>query len=417
MVVSNTYSVVDGIGIIPEGTTKLTKPLEEVKCSLRSIRIPKTVIDIDCGALWYCPNIEEIVVEDGNPVYDSRNGCNAVIETKSNTLVHGSKKAFIPDTVEVIGKWAFSETAIEEIHIPSPVYEIDCGAFYNCHKLINITITEGLEWIHAWAFSNCPIKEIKLPESLEELSNEVFVGCESLERLHIPRSVKAIDVYLTSGCTNLSKITVDPENKVYDSRNDCNAIIETSTNTLMVGCASTKIPKGVESITVGAFTGLDNLKWIRIPKSVVEIRDRAFRNNENLESVIILGPLKHLSKLTFDNCKGLKKIHLPIGVKKISATFDDCDLREISVPFENVEYYKSKLPDNLHKLIVERWDFEDLNSDMGVCEIVIGQITEEKRRFLIEQREMIRGYHRHFEVRVMTPEEYKERYGRAPEED
>lgn len=254
MTISNQYTVVNGVGIIPEGTTKLIKPSDEnTMHSLRSIKIPRTVNDINCDALWFCPNIEDIVVEEGNPVYDSRQGCNAIIHTESNTLAHGSKNSFIPDTIEVIGKWAFAKTGIESIHIPSSVYEIDCGAFSHCHKLANVTISEGLEWIHAWAFQNCPFKEIKLPESLEELSNEVFVGCSFLERLHIPKNVEAIDEYLTLGCTNLREITVDPKNKHYDSRERCNAIIVSNSNELIVGCISTVIPKTVRVVKEWAF--------------------------------------------------------------------------------------------------------------------------------------------------------------------
>ena len=417
MAVSNTYSVVNGVGIIPEGTTRLIKPSDEHTIrELRYIRIPSTVTEINFDSLCFSRNLEEIIVDEDNPVYDSRGGCNALIDTKENSLILGCKNSVIPETVESIGRWAFCETEITKINIPSSVTLIECGAFCKCRRLKSVIVSEGLEFISAWAFQECPIKEITLPESLIELSNEVFIGCTKLERLYIPKNVEAIDIYLTSGCTNLCEIIVDPENQYYDSRNRCNAIIETASNALLVGCAHTYIPNGVERIMEGAFTSLDRLEEIAIPESVVDIKDYAFRNNDNLKEVAIWAPLEHLSNLAFDNCNGIELLCFSSGIKKISATFEDCNLREISVPFGKVKYYKRRLPEDLHKLIVERYGFENVPYDIVHTAIVIGPITEEMRQHLKRQREECRRHSVQFEVEVVTPEEYKEQFGELPPE-
>ena len=98
MAVSNTYSVVNGVGIIPKGTTFLIKPTDEQTMrDLRCIKIPSTVTEIAFDAFYYSRNIEELVVDEGNPVYDSREGCNAIIDTESNTLKFGCKNiCFLP---------------------------------------------------------------------------------------------------------------------------------------------------------------------------------------------------------------------------------------------------------------------------------------------------------------------------------
>lgn len=355
MVISNPYSVENGVAIIPEGTTILEKPVDDQSISnLRILRIPKTVIRVDFEAWYFAKNLEEIIVEDGNPVYDSREGCNALIETASNTIVLGCKNTIIPNSIEYIGRWSFEKTQIEEIFIPSSVIDIDCGAFSRCSNLKSVTLSEGLKSIGAWAFERCPIKKINLPESLVEINSEVFIGCTNLERLYIPKNVEDIDTNLTGGCTSLKEIIVDQNNKFYDSREGCNAIIETASNTLMLGCASTIIPNGVQEIMYSAFRCIDGLKEIIIPSSVVEIREGAFFANKNLESVIIHAPLKHILKSTFVKSHSLTKLHLAVGVKKISESFVECNLNEISVPFGKVEYYKQRLPENLHKHIVER---------------------------------------------------------------
>lgn len=90
MIISNTYSVVNGVGIIPEGTTKLIKPSDEHTIrELRRIRIPCTLNDIDFNSLCFARNLEEIIVDEDNPVYDSRGGCNALIDTSENNIILG----------------------------------------------------------------------------------------------------------------------------------------------------------------------------------------------------------------------------------------------------------------------------------------------------------------------------------------
>ena len=357
--VSNTYSVVNGVGIIPEGTTFLTKPSDEQTMrDLRRIIIPNTVTEIAFDSFYYSRNIEELIVEEGNPVYDSRGGCNAIIETETSTLLFGCKNTMIPTTVVIIEKWAFWGTDIEKIYIPSSVTGIECGAFCNCRRLKEVVISEGLQWIGAWAFQGCPFTEIKLPESLEEFSNEVFIGCEHLEKFHIPKNVQIIDGYLFSGCNNLKEITVDPDNKLFDSRINCNAIIETKTNTLIAACSKSFIPDGVKFIRRGAFAGLDGLKYIIIPKSVGRIQDCGFHGNENLESIAFMGPIKRLEKTSFEGCVSVKKLLLTEGVNDIFKAFSECKLNEIIIPNGQIEHFKANIvPVSLHESIKE----DDIN--------------------------------------------------------
>lgn len=419
MTISNQYTIIDGIGIVSDGATHIAGPANRHKVdTLKSIRIPSTVTEISGDAFLDCINLKEIVVEEGNPVYDSRGGCNAVVHTESNTLCVGCKTSTIPDTVESIGKWAFYKTAIEEIIIPSSVFEIQNGAFANCAKLKSVVLSEGLMYIYAWAFANCiKLKSVTFPESLEMISNEVFIGCRKLETLHIPPRVEHVDSYLTSGCHNLQTITVDPDNPVYDSRENCNAIIISSSNTLQIGCAATRIPEGVVKIACGAFASLDGLEDIVIPESVLDIEELAFHGNSNLEEVVICGPLKHLRQSAFSACESLKRLYLPVGIKKISATFDDCNLKEISVPLGKVEYYKRRLHESLHTLIVENFEIPDVPFDIVMNLIIPGPITETKRKWLMRQREACKRRCEQFEVTVVSPEEYLDKYGELPSED
>jgi hypothetical protein len=90
--------------------------------------------------ILYTPNLHTIKVDKYNPRYDSRNNCNAIIETSTNTLIQGCKNSFIPDSVTKIGEYAFYGCrSLTSIEIPNSVRRIDNFAFYYCSKLGSIT--------------------------------------------------------------------------------------------------------------------------------------------------------------------------------------------------------------------------------------------------------------------------------------
>ena len=119
---------------------------------------------------------------------------------------------------------------------------------------------------------------------------------------------------------------------MYDSRGGCNAIIETATDTLLVGFGVTVIPEGIKAIRSRAFDGCDNLNEIAIPAGIKTIPWCAFRD-----------------------CVNLKTVTLPVGVSKVEwGAFQDCHALEcINVPFGKVDFYKKRLPEELHSKIVE----------------------------------------------------------------
>ena len=126
-------------------------------CSaLKSITIPKSVTSIGKHAFACCNSFESIVVEEGNTAYDSREGCNAIIEKSTNRLIAGCNNTIIPNNIKGIESYAFSGCdKIEKIIIPSDVTSIEAYTFYGCSSLKNVTIPQNLKSIGDYAFSGC----------------------------------------------------------------------------------------------------------------------------------------------------------------------------------------------------------------------------------------------------------------------
>ena len=126
------------------------------------------------------------------------------------------------------------------------------------------------------AFYDSKLTSIKIPNSVTGIGNSAFAFCTSLTSLEIPNSVTSIGECAFSFCTSLSSLTVEAGNTKYDSREECNAIIETASNSLIVGCGNSKIPNSVTSIGNRAFYDCASLTSIEIPNNVTSIGKSVF---------------------------------------------------------------------------------------------------------------------------------------------
>ena len=199
----------------------------------------------------------------------------------------GLTSVVIPSNVTSIGSNAFADCSLLiSVEIPSSVTFIGNAAFLNCYRLTSIVIPSSVTSIERWTFAGCSgLTSVVIPSSVTNIGNSAFYGCHGLFSIEIPSSVTSIGYEAFSECSGLFSIVVESGNSVYDSRNNCNAIIETATNTLIKGCENTKIPSSVTSIGVGAFSSCSGMTSIEIPSSVTSIGISAFYGCLGLTSI------------------------------------------------------------------------------------------------------------------------------------
>ena len=289
---------------LPEGLESIGRHAFEGCSNLSYIKIPKSLIkmgDEDTsphytynqwgevgGADYYnglfpeCPKLSTIIVEGGNPRYDSRDNCNAIIVTATNTLVCGGNNTTIPNSVTNIGIHAFSYCDIENITLPNSLKVIESYAFYCCGRLNSITISNGVTSIGEYAFYYCTqLSSIEIPDNVTEIGESAF--CE---------------------CSNLTSVTIG------------NGITQIKYNTF----SNTKISS------------------IEIPQNVESIGNAAFRSCKEISEVIFHEVLRTICSFAFDKSDKYINVILPSTI----STIGDCAFTgEMD---KNITCYAEKVP-------------------------------------------------------------------------
>ena len=193
---------------IPNSVTNIGSGAFSGCSGLTSVEIPDSVTSIGNYAFSGCGGLTNIEVEEGNPNYDSRNSCNAIIRTSHNTLVSGCKNTKIPSSVTSIGNYAFSGCGgLTSIEIPNSVTSISYNAFSGCSGLTSIEIPNSVTNIGSGAFSSCSgLTSIEIPNSVTNIDIGAFSSCSGLTSIEIPNSVTNIGNGAFSSCDKLTDV-------------------------------------------------------------------------------------------------------------------------------------------------------------------------------------------------------------------
>ena len=315
-----------------------------------------------------CDNLTSIVVEEDNPVYDSRGNCNAIIRTATNKLIRGCQSTIIPNSVTSIGRTAFNGcTRLTSITIPNGVTSIEDNAFNGCTNLTSITISNSVTSIEQAAFSNTnlPIEnsiryagtwaidvtdktkaKYTLRDNTTGIADYAFFSCSNLTSITIPDGVTSIGSSTFYGCSSLTSITIP----------DGVTSIGSFTFYGCTGLTSITIPDGVTSIGQDAFSNTNlpienNIRYadtwaVEVTNSesstytlrdnTTGIADYMFQqyNNNSMTGITLPNGLKHIGKYAFQGCFGLTSLIIPNSVKSIGeCAFMNCwGVTSVTIP-------------------------------------------------------------------------------------
>lgn len=313
---------------------------------------------------WYefSENIQNVTIHDG-------------VTTIGNCAFYGCynmESIDIPNSIINIGNWSFMYCrSLSNIEMPDNVVSIGAQAFYLCRGLKTIKIGNGITTIGNWAFGSCESLEfIEIPDNVKTIGGEAFRNCSKLTTVTIPKNVSSIGDMSFGFCASLSALIVEEGNSVYDSRNNCNAIIETATNELIQGCNGTTIPKGITKIKSHAFIG-SGISSVTIPNSITTISYEAFKYCNELTTVVVGSGITTIGEsnvgYSFGSCPKLRDFYIyPNNIPTtLDRTFDETSLDNVilHVPANLVDVYKSTAPWSGFKEIIALTDSDPKPDD------------------------------------------------------
>ncbi len=344
---------------LPESLTVIGESAFRKCANLKSIAVPAGITKIENFTFRDCVGLTEVLLPSGLTAIGEYvfSGCTAL------------KDIAIPDTVREIRFYTFSGcTALETVHLPAGLRYIANSLFSDCGKLKNVNIPENVEGIYERAFKNCAsLNEIRIsatakdirplafwgmtslqafeidaenpdytvdeygclcskdktvlvcypagrdataftvPAYITVIKKDAFVGAETLEEVTFSASVTDIARGAFFSCPNIVSFTVDPENPVFCSVNNC--VIEPASQALVLACKTSEIPDD---------------------GSVKNIRNRAFVNTGS--SITVPGFIEEFESEVFAGCDMLETAVIAPGITKTGYSMFPATVKSVVIP-------------------------------------------------------------------------------------
>ena len=359
--------------------------------NLTQVTIPATVTSIGANAFYSCKNLTDVSLSNGLETIGNAAfmGCSSLTEislpatvtTIGNSVFsqcNNLAQLTLGNALTSIGSSAFSRcTSLTDIVIPEGVTTIGNSAFYGCKALVSAALPNALEAIDYSTFLGCAaLSQVNWPTSLTSINYDAFNGCKSLPDVTIPAALTTIAARAFDDCPSLTSIQVEQGNTVFDSRENCNAIIETGSNTLILGCKNTVVPSTITAIGDHAFYNCADLTEVTIPDGVTRIGEYAFYNCKLLTEITIPATVDTICSDAFYTCVGLKTVTClaPLPPVVYYRTFISCYDATLRVERESIGDYKVAEYWNQFKYILSTTD-PDVGDINGDGEITIADVT------------------------------------------
>ncbi len=328
--------------VIPNSVTSIGESAFVYCSSLISITIPDSVTSIGEYAFYNCTSLTSITIPEsvtsiGNRAFE---GCYRLVEVINKSSLSITLRSTYNGYIGIYAKQIIADESDSKLSTDENGFityndGTDIWLVNYIGNCTEIVIPNNVTKINDYAFYNCSsLTSIIIPDSVTSIGERAFYDCSSLTSIIIPDSVTSIGERAFYNCSSLTSIIVNSNNKVFDSRNNCNAIIDTSTNTLIVGCKNTTIPDSVTSIGNYAFAWCSSLTSITIPNGVTSIGEDAFEYCSSLTSITIPDSITSIGNYAFYNCSSLTSITIPDGVTSIywQAFYNCSSLTTITIP-------------------------------------------------------------------------------------